>query len=381
MPIIYRYVIKEILRYAAIILITVVGIYLVVDFFERIDNFMEAGLPVSRTLVYLVYKIPMIIAQILPVALLLAVLVTFGLMGKNNELIALKSSGVSFYCLLKPLAGVGIAFSLLLFMTAEIFVPVTAAKANAIWWGEVKKRAAVLSQEKNIWLKDDQKITHIKYYDRDERAAFGITVYEFDRDFRLIERIDAEKAVYHSKEGAEAEGGRPENGDQDINAALGSWNVYGLMKQALDKESGQYQVSFEQGPSRLTLGISPENLETVVKKSEEMGLLELHAYVQRIESEGYDATRYRVDLHSKIAFPFICFILGLVSAGIAGRGKIRDGLPVGIAYGIGIAFLYWIFYSFCVSIGYGGMLPPVAAAWSANFLFLCFAVITLLNVE
>lgn len=385
MPIIYRYVIKEILRYAGIILITVAGIYLVVDFFERIDNFMEAGLPVSRTLVYLAYKIPMIIVQILPVALLLAVLITFGLMGKNNELIALKSGGVSFYRLLKPLSGVGIAFSLILFLAAEIFVPPAAAKFNAIWWGEVKKRTAVLSQEKNIWLKDDRKITHIKYYDRDEQAVFGITVYKFDRDFNLIERIDAAKAVYSPEEklsaaAAQTEGATPTDGDP-AGDWPGHWNLFGLMKQVLDKSTGQYRVTQDAGPLGLDLGISPENLETVVKKSEEMDLLELLEYVRRIESEGYDATRYRVDLHAKIAFPFICFILSLVSAGIAGRGKIRDGLPVGMAYGIGIAFLYWIFFSFCISLGYGGMLPPVAAAWSANFLFLCVAVITLLNVE
>jgi len=363
-PILYRYLIHQILRYAAVILIIVVGIYLVVDFFERIDNFMEAGLAVSRTLTYLAYKIPMIIAQILPVALLLAVMVTLGMMGKHNEVVALKSGGISYHCLVKPLVGTGILFSLLLFITAEVLVPVTSAKSNAIWWGEVKQRSAVISQEKNIWLKDDQRIAHIKYYDRGARTAHGITVYVFDRAFRLIRRIDAVKAVY----------------DPSHIAKAVEWQLFGLMKQVLDPASGQYRVTLEDGPVGFNLGITPENLETVVKKSEEMSLLELHAYIQRIESEGYDATRYRVDLYAKTAFPFICVILSLISAGIAGRRNIRDGLPAGIAYGIGIAFLYWIFYSFCISIGYGGMLPPAVAAWTANFLFLCVAVITLMSV-
>ena len=66
---------------------------------------------------------------------------------------------------------------------------------------------------------------------------------------------------------------------------------------------------------------------------------------------------------------------------IAFRGKMKEGLPVSIAYGIGIAFLYWIFYSFCVSLGYGEMLPPIIAAWTANFIFLAFAVFILLNAE
>ncbi|MDM8538993.1 LptF/LptG family permease, partial [Desulfobacterales bacterium HSG17] len=99
------------------------------------------------------------------------------------------------------------------------------------------------------------------------------------------------------------------------------------------------------------------------------------------ESEGYDATLYKVDLHAKAAFPFICIILSIVGISIASRRIIKDGLPAGIAYGIGIAFLYWIFYSFCISLGYGGMLPPVAAAWVANLVFSCFAVYLLLNAE
>jgi lipopolysaccharide export system permease protein len=360
MPVVYRYLIREVFLYAGIILVSVVGIYLVVDFFERIDNFLEAGVPVTRTFVYLAYKIPMIVAQVMPVALLLSVLVAFGLMGKHNEIIALKSGGISFSRLLKPLAGVGLAFSILLFLTAEIFVPVTAAKVNAIWWGEVKQRAAVVSREKNIWLKDGSRIVHIKYYDRDARTAFGVTRYEFDPGFRLVHRIDAEKALY-----------RPG----------GAWRLFGLMQQALDRETGEYHVTHAAGPLALDLGITPQSLETVVKKSEEMGLMELLAYARRIESEGYDATRYRVDLHAKIAFPFVCFILSFVSAGIAGRKGIRDALPVAVACGIAVAFLYWIFYSFCISIGYGGMLPPFVAAWTANFLFSCLAVITLLHVE
>lgn len=386
MPIIYRYITKEIFRYSAIILITVVGIYLVVDFFERIDNFMEAGLPVSRTLTYLAYKIPMIIAQILPVALLLSVLVTFGLMGKYNELTALKSGGVSYYSLLKPVGVVGVVFAVLLFMAAEIFVPVTAGEANAIWWKEVKKRAAVLSQEKNIWLKEERRITHIKYYDRDQRAAFGITVYIFDRKFHLMERIDAGRAVYApeagtaEKKASSVRSREASKGGNGLNPS-GRWNFYGMMKQVRDNASGQYQVTSEAGPVVLELGILPENLETVIKTSEEMGFVELYEYIRRIESEGYDATRYRVDLQAKLAFPFVCVILSLVGVGIAGRANIRDGLPVGIAYGIGIAFLYWIFYSFCLSLGYGGMLPPVVAAWAADVLFLCFAVITLLNAD
>ncbi|MEA3429334.1 MAG: LptF/LptG family permease, partial [Thermodesulfobacteriota bacterium] len=129
------------------------------------------------------------------------------------------------------------------------------------------------------------------------------------------------------------------------------------------------------------LDFMPDDLMRVVKKSEDMSFTELISYVRKIEAEGYDATSYRVDLYAKTAFPFVCIIMCMIGTGIAVRGKIKEGLPVIIACGIGIAFLYWIFYSFCISLGYGEMLPPVIAAWAANLIFLCFGALILLNAE
>jgi lipopolysaccharide export system permease protein len=112
-----------------------------------------------------------------------------------------------------------------------------------------------------------------------------------------------------------------------------------------------------------------------------MNFKELYAYVQAVESEGYDATPYRVDLHAKFALPVACIILCLIATGIAAKRRSREALSIVIAYGIGVVFLYWILHSFCLSLGYGGMLPPVIAAWISNFVFSCFAVFNLLTAE
>mgnify|MGYP006298658271 CR=1 FL=1 len=358
MPVIHRYVGREILKYIGIVLITVVGIYLVVDFFERIDNFLGEGLPVGRALVYLGYKIPLIITQILPVAILLAVLITFGLMAKSNELIALKSSGVSIRYLLRPAIWIGILATGFLFLFSEMVVPMTSANANRIWLLEVRQKSAVISREKNIWLKDHRMINHIRFYDKTRGTVHGISLFYFDDAFRLSRRLDAKQGAFRS-------------GD--------TWVFYDILEQVLNPD-GTYSVKSHEERTE-SMGFTPESLEVVVKKSEEMSYRELRRYVERVEAEGYDATPYRVDLYAKIAFPFVCLILSILGIGIAASGRARKGLPVVISYGIGIAFLYWIFYSFCLSLGYGGMLPPVAAAWTANVLFFSFALFTLMGTE
>ena len=358
MSIIHKYLTREIFKCLFFVLAVVVSIYVAVDFFEKIDNFMEAGLPFSRIFVFITFKIPFIIAQIIPVCIMLSVIVVFGLMTKNNELIALKCSGVNIYYLLKPVLIVGLILSLLLFFISEVIVPITMGRANEIWLKEVKKESAVISKEKNIWIKGKRLITHITYYNPAEKAIFGISINAFDEDFRLVRRLDAKKGLFKD----------------------GQWFLYEIIEQNFNKENGQHIIKLHEEKVE-ELDFLPEDLKRIIKKSEEMSFNELFNYIKKVEAEGYEATIYRVDLYAKIAFPFVCLIMCLIGAEIAFKSKIKEGIPVNVACGIGIAFLYWIFYSFCVSLGYGEMLPPLVAAWSANLIFSCFGILILLNAD
>ncbi len=164
MSLINKYLTKEILKYFCILLATVVGIYLAVGFFEKIDNFMEASLPFLKIIRYFYLKIPLIVAKITPVGILLAVIVVFGLMNKNNEILALKSSGASIYYILWPVVSIGLSLSVLIFLLSELIVPITISKVNRIRNFEVKKKSVTISRGKNIWIKGDLSIYHITYY-------------------------------------------------------------------------------------------------------------------------------------------------------------------------------------------------------------------------
>ena len=356
MFLIEKYLTKEIFKYFGIVLLTVVSIYLSVDFFQRIDNFIEADLPFSKIISFFQLKIPLIIAQITPVGILVAVIIAFGLMNKNNEIIALKSSGVSIYYLLRPVVFIGLLLSIFIFLLSESIVPITTSKANRIWNVEVKKKSAVTSKGKNIWIKGNHAIYHITYYNPANNTILGVALNFFDNNFRLIRRVDAKKGVFKK----------------------GKWIFHNIMEQKLDKESNNYRVTFLEEREE-PFDFLPEDIKRVVKKSEEMGFLELYTYIEDIENEGYDASVYKVDLNAKLAFPFVSFIMCLVGTGIASRSKLKESLSVSIFYGICVAFFYWIFYSFCLSLGYGEMLPPFMAAWAANLVFLCFGILIFLK--
>jgi lipopolysaccharide export system permease protein len=186
----------------------------------------------------------------------------------------------------------------------------------------------------------------------------GITLYYFDEKFSLIRQVDAVSATFKD----------------------GKWVFQQILEQALSPETGEYNTAFYEQWDE-TLEIFPKDVEEVAKKSEEMNVVELWEYIGTVENEGYDATRYRVDLQAKMALPFVNIILCVLALGIGVKRKYRDNLFAVIAMGIGVAFLFWILNSFCLSLGYGGVLPPIAAAWVANCVFACASVAAVSNPE
>ena len=129
------------------------------------------------------------------------------------------------------------------------------------------------------------------------------------------------------------------------------------------------------------MDLTPEDLKRAAKKSEEMSFRELYHYIQDVEGEGYDATSYRVDLQGKFALPLSCIIVCIIGASVTLRKTTREGLASNIMFGMVIVFLYFVAQGFCTSLGYGGILPPLIAAWIANFLFTCLAVFNFLNAD
>lgn len=357
MRIVHRYLILEIVKNFGMLLLAVVSIYLVVDFFEKSDNILEAGLPFSRALIFFLLNIPFIVSQIMPVAILLSVLITLGLMCRHNEILALKSSGMSLLHLTAPVVMLGAAAGMLLFVFSDTVVPATAEKAHWIWIREVKKKSPVQSRQKDIWVRGDRQIVNISYYDAARQTLNGVSVSGFDAAFRLVRKIDAKKGRF----------------------ADGTWVLENVLEQTRVPGDG-FNVAYH--PRRtLQFDFSPADLTRVAKRPEAMRFAELQRYTRKMENEGYDVNGLRVDLNAKPALPAVCIIMCLFGVGIALGGGGRRGVFFNVTVGIGATFCYWIFYSFCLSLGYGGMLPPFAAAWIANLVFGCIGGLMLVRMD
>jgi lipopolysaccharide export system permease protein len=346
MSIINRYILRELLKFFVFILGGVIVLYLVVDFFEKLDNFIEAGVAGTKIVKFFLLNIPFITAQVTPLALLLAILVVLGLMNKNNEIIALRSGGVSIFALLKPVVGLGVAISIALFFFSDLVVPLTMDKANKIWMVDVRKKELVTTRHQNIWIRGNRQITKIAMYDPEKQTIHGVSIYGFNDEFDLVRRVDAAKGVYSDNQ----------------------WVLFDIIEQHRSLASDELAYREYEGTSE-TLGFSPEDFRRVIKSPSEMRFMELLEYTKNLSSQGYNVVSHRVDLHAKISFPLVCVVLSAVGLGLATRTSAKESLPIKISYGLGIAFCYWVAHSFFVSLGYGEMVPPLVAAWITNLLF------------
>ena len=266
MTILDRYISQQIMRYFGATFAVVTVIYMIADFFEKVDNLIESGLSFPKAAFYFLSRIP--IEHLIPASTLLSVMVAFGLMNKHNEIIALKAGGISIYRLLKAPFFLGVFFSLVLIMFSEVLLPIARSNANRIWLEEVKK-VQVNARQQNIWLKGQHAIYHIQFYDPVRMRTFDVTLYYFDQNFRMMRRVDADEGVYRE----------------------GKWVFQDVMEQVRNSEDGSFTVQhYDQ--MILPLNLEPMDLKRVVKNSDEMSLIELADYIKTAESEGYDATSY-----------------------------------------------------------------------------------------
>ncbi len=351
-----KYWTKEFFRFFVLIQTLILVLFVFIDYLSRMDKFLNSDLTLIGGLGYVFLKVPFMFVQLTPASILLAALVVFGLMNRNNELLILKASGISDYYLFKPALTVSILLLLIMFIVGETIIPVTMSKANYIRYYVMKNRKHISFSRSDIWIKSDREMIHINYFNAAKKKVSGVTITSMDENFNLQTRVDAKNGYFKN----------------------GEWYFEDILKQEYQNELGDFIVNSIDHET-IKIDIKPDDLMAVSKKTNEMSFFELKKYAKKVQEEGYDATTYETDMHSKVALPFVCIIMALIGA-VSGIGSVaRQNMPAAIAIGVVTAFMYWFLFGFCLSLGYGGVLPPIISAWLTNFLFLIFGAIYTIN--
>lgn len=342
-----RYILHSFRRFFLLSLSAFAGLYLLIEFFDKIDNFTKHHATTSQYLIYFSCKIPQIVTQIVPLAVLMGVFLTIGGFSRSNELTAMRAGGMSLARISMPLLICGFTISLAVLAANEWLVPMTIRKSNHVFRVELGGRNLPLVTQDKVWLRESNAIVNIRLVLPDRNLLQGVTIQELDQQGRLITRTDADKAIYDA----------------------GRWNGENVTITRFDTETGDITAVDTRTSAAIPLDKAPDDFKVAVNRSEEMGIQELSRMIRRVRSEGYDPTRYRIDLQGRIATPFASFIMAFIGIPFAMQRGRGSSLAAGIAVSVAIGITYHLLQGTLLALGYSGSIPVLVAAWLPNLLF------------
>lgn len=351
-----RYLAREFLKLVGLSLAVFISIFLIVDFFEKIDRLVQARLGPADLLRFLLLKVPFAMGEVIPPAVMLGVILTFGLMSRRHETMAIRTSGLNILRLTRPLFLLAALLVVLLLSLKLYLIPWSQGRFHIFWQTQVEKKPPPsLHNLEHFWYKGDQVIYNILMFRKDIQTLEGVKIYLFDRQFHLIQIIAASRAQWQGNH----------------------WRFYEGMIQTFDDSGGEAGEHFKERD--LVLTERPEDFTDLEKKVTEMDLTELYRYVQRLERDGYKSTSYRLDLYSRISLSLAPLILIMLGLGIILR-KEQAHIPTKVAMGLGLLFVYWLFFGFCVSLAQAGRWPLILAVSLPHLVLGTLAILQLRRV-
>jgi lipopolysaccharide export system permease protein len=342
-----KYVLGQFARMVGIGVLAFVTIFITLNMVEKVDDFIDNHVPVTAVFQYYAYQVPYIFTLTLPVAVLIASLFTVGQMARTNELIAMRASGVRFARIIVPLVVGGLVASLVSIAVSEFVQPQASAVVDRIANAEIKRSSSSQPRiRRDVTYRGKNGLVYsTPEYDTRFHTMKDLVV-EQSQEGRLVLRINAEKAVWKDS----------------------LWVVSGAWVRWFSREGEIERETFiANGPFPL-LRDNPVDILREQRNPEDMSYRQLRRLVQTIRQSGGDASKYRVALAGKIAFPFASLIVVLVGAPLTARLK-RGGLAVGVGIGLGLAFLYYGMMKGGQAMGDHALLPPILAAWLSNIVF------------
>jgi LPS export ABC transporter permease LptG/LPS export ABC transporter permease LptF len=347
------YVIREFLGMFTLVLASFVMLMLVFTFFELVGDIVRNHIPLATVGSYLFNLTPSMLYTITPLAVLIAVLVTFGVLNRNSEIVAMKATGISLYRLVVPVVSISAIIALGLFLFDNFYLPQANRRQEAL-------RSTIKGRPPQTFLHPEQKwmfgqphpgepgrIFYYQFFDPEAREFANLSIFEFNPStFALSRRIFASRVFW--------------------DPTSSSWRFLNGWERDIDGNSTRYSdfknttfAEIHEDPGYFT----KENLQ-----SQEMNFGQLDRYIKDLRQSGFDTMRLRVALWHKLAYPLIAIVMAVLAIPFA-LSMGRRGSLTGIAVAIAVALAYWVVDGLFGAMGNVNYLPAALAAWTPDILF------------
>jgi len=346
------YLLRNFVFYLILVTAGFIFLFEVFTFFELLDDIARNHTPFIIVLDYFRFLVPYLFYHLTPFATLVAALITIALMSKNNEIVAMKASGVSLYRLSWPLIGASAVLALGLITLDNTYLPYFNQRQDALRAIIKGKPAQTYLRPNRSWISgSNYKFYNYEVFDPDNNLFGGLNVFEVDpQTFQMRRRIFANRAIWSPK--------------------LNTWLLESGWVRDFEGKAGPKYTAF-QADTMPELNEPPEHFNREVRHSDQMNWRELDTYINEIHQAGFDVSRLTVQWHEKLAFPLIAPIITFLAIPFAFFVGTRGAIG-GLAIGIGIGITYWAASALCEALGGVGQMTPILAAWAPDVIFIFF---------
>ena len=343
------YLLRSFIYYFVLMTVGFILLFEVFTFFELLDDIAQHRTGLVEVALYFAYLACYLFYQLAPLAALVSVLVTLGVMTKNNELVAFKASGLSLYRIALPLLVAGIFLAAGLLVLDDTYLPYANQRQDALR-NQIKGRPAqTYYQPSRQWIFGESgKIYNYELFDSDHELFGGLNVFELDPvSFEIRRRIYADRAHWDSHQGL--------------------WILESGWIRDFDHGMLTHYTPFLANALN-ELSEPPSYFNREVRQSYQMTWWELERYIGDLRQAGFDVARLSVQLQKKLSFPLVAPIIILLAIPFSILVGTR-GAVGGVALGVGIAIVYWAASALTEAMGAVGQLPPLLAAWAPDTVF------------
>ncbi|MDD5654049.1 MAG: LPS export ABC transporter permease LptG [Candidatus Omnitrophica bacterium] len=355
MRIIDRYIFKSVFSSFLGCILTFQFLYVIIDLFSNLDDLLKQKAKLTLLGLYYLSYLPVIFIQVTPVACLLATIYTLGILNKNNEVTALRASGLSVWRIARVAIIFGAVISVLVFMVNERIVP-SAQNSLVSIRNEIQSQGAKRPEEsiiKNMSIYGQQnRLFFVNKFSIKENRLDGIVILEHDRHQELIKKIVASSGIWEDK----------------------MWKFYDSITYNFD-QSGQIEgepTYFKE--ELMDIRETPADFLKQRQHPEYMNISQLKSYISILSKSGAKTVirNFKVDLYQRFTFPLTSLVIIILGIPFALMIKKRASALSSIGISILLGFLYYVFSAVSLAFGKAGFLPPYLAASLAHIVFLGF---------
>jgi LPS export ABC transporter permease LptF/LPS export ABC transporter permease LptG len=342
------YLLRRFFYYFGLLMAVFVFLFEMFTLFELLDEIARHRVPFLTVVSYFRYLTPYLLYNLAPLGALVAVLVTLGIMSKDNEIVALKASGISLYRLAVPLLFAGLTLAATMLVLDDTYLPYANQRQDALR-NQIKGRPPQTYTHPQRWIfGENSKIYNYDLFDPAQSLFGGLSVVELDpATFQVRRRIFAARARWSES--------------QKLWVLESGW--------VRDFSDGTI-VRYEQFSATALpeLREPPSYFNREIRQAFQLSWRELRRYINDLHRAGFDVSNLTVQWHVKIAFPLIAPISMLLAIPFAFLVGTRGAIG-GVALGLTMGIAYWTLARLLDAMGGVGQLPPFLAGWSPDLIF------------